>query len=143
MQQGMDAIRSFRETMNFQPTLVVADDDPDHAHLLSAWLEHQGYRVLRFDSGDELVEWASHSPLPVDAFLLDYEMPGRDGLSSCRELRERYGYTETPAVLVSGARLDVLSERMEGAKLSGVVRKDAAMLANLSSWLADNLQRRG
>ncbi len=135
----MDAVRPFREIMTFKPTLVVADDDPDHSHLLSAWLEHQGYRVLRFDSGDELVEWASHSRAPVDAFLLDFEMPGRDGLSSCRELRERYGYAETPALLVSGARLDGMVDRVRGAKVSEVVRKDSAMLANLDRWLRTNL----
>lgn len=129
--------------MPLQPTLVVVDDDPDHSDLLAAWLEHYGYRVLRFDSGDAVVEWASGPAAPVDAFLLDLEMPGRDGLASCRELRGMTGYARTPALLVSGARLEGITERVEEAGVTGVVRKDGEMLSNLHRWLRTNLPMAG
>ncbi|HEX2091409.1 MAG TPA: response regulator [Longimicrobiaceae bacterium] len=122
--------------MTLQPTLVIADDDPDHSNLLAAWLERRGYRVICFDSGDDLVGWAASRSSPrVDAFLLDLEMPGRDGLSSCRELRRMGGYTETPALLVSGARMDGIAEQAVDAGVTEIVRKDPEMLQNLNRWL--------
>ena len=125
--------------MYLQPTLVVADDDPDHCGLLTTWLEHYGYRVMSFDSGDNLVDWASGSTRRGDAFLLDLEMPGRDGLASCRELRGMAGYARTPALLVSGARVEGLAERAADAGVTRIIPKDDEMLRNLRSWLAANL----
>lgn len=118
-----------------RPTLAIADDDPDQADLLCAWLEGRGCRVLSFASGDDLVQWASRSRAPVDAFLLDLEMPGRDGLHSYRALRGISGYEETPAVLVSGAREERLAEALGEPGLAGVVRKDAQLFRNLGAWL--------
>ena len=68
-------------------TLALADDDELHAELVGTWLEHQGFRVLRFPSGDDLLSWARGGDRRVDAFVLDVDMPGRDGIQSCRELR--------------------------------------------------------
>lgn len=119
-----------------RPTLAIADDDPDQADLLSAWLEGRGCRVLSFPSGDELVRWASRSRAPVDAFLLDLEMPGRDGIHSYRALRGIPVYEKTPTVLVSGAREERLAEARGEPGVAGVVRKDAQLFVHLGAWLA-------
>lgn len=112
-------------------TLAVADDDETHAELVSAWLEHHGFRVLRFGSGDALLDWAASSPVAVDAVVLDVDMPGRDGFQSCRELRSLPAYSGVPAVFVSASSPD------EGLSEGGMefIRKDGEMLVRLSRWL--------
>src|SRR5688572_29190471 len=66
---------------------IVAEDDEAGRHLIAAWLEHMGYRVLSACDGVELVERieALHCGGELDeAFLIvtDVDMPKRDGLAA-------------------------------------------------------------
>lgn len=115
-------------------TLALADDDELHAELVSAWLEHQGIRVLRFGSGDALLSWAAEAPRRVDAFVLDVDMPGRDGVQSCRELRTLGGYARTPAVFVSSASPSAVAGRVPEERVE-FIRKDGEMFVRLAEWL--------
>lgn len=110
-------------------TLAVADDDEVHAELVSAWLEHHGFRVLRFVSGDALVDWASSPGAAADALVLDVDMPGRDGFQSCRDLRALPAFSQVPAVFVSSATLNRVPDEGE------LIPKDGEMLARLTRWL--------
>lgn len=125
--------------MTHQRTLAIADDDELHAELVSAWLEHQGYRVLRFGSGDELVSWASSSAGEgVDALVLDVDMPGRDGFQSCRELRAIPAFASVPAVFVSAASPAQLATD-ECLRGSHFIRKDERMFVQLADWLSSHI----
>jgi CheY-like chemotaxis protein len=119
-------------------TLALADDDELHAELVSAWLEHQGIRVLRFGSGDALLSWASAAPRQVDAFVLDVDMPGRDGVQSCRELRTLGGYAHTPAVFVSSAAPEAVSGQVAEGRVE-FIRKDGEMFVRLAQWLSEHV----
>ena len=120
-------------------TLALADDDELHAELVSVWLEHQGYRVLRFPSGDDLLAWASDGGPPVDAFVLDIDMPGRDGIQSCRELRALDAYAGIPAVFVSSTSPRARLEHAADAGTVQFIRKDGQMFVHLGAWLAEHL----
>jgi CheY-like chemotaxis protein len=125
--------------MTHYPTLAIADDDELHAELVSAWLEHQGFRVLRFGSGDALLTWASAGPRKVDAFLLDVDMPGRDGVQSCRDLRALDGYARTPAVFVSAAGdAEAVPDEVAAGRVQ-FIRKDGEMFVRLAEWLTQNV----
>jgi CheY-like chemotaxis protein len=124
--------------MTHYPTLALADDDELHAELVGAWLEHQGFRVLRFDSGDALLTWASAGERQVDAFVLDVDMPGRDGVQSCRELRALDGYARTPAVFVSAAAPDALPDEADASTVQ-FIRKDGEMFVRLAAWLSQHV----
>lgn len=120
--------------MTHYPTLALADDDELHAELVGAWLEHQGFRVLRFDSGDALLKWATAGVRQVDAFVLDVDMPGRDGVQSCRELRTLEGYARTPAVFVSAAAPVAVPDEVDWSRVE-FIRKDGEMFVRLAEWL--------
>lgn len=127
--------------MPSRPTLAIADDDEIHGELLAAWLEHHGYEVLRFDSGDRLVDWASSSSgAAVDAFVLDVDMPGRDGFQSCRELKRLPAYARVPAIFVSSLSGDSVERQATDAGGTGMVRKDGEMFPRLATWLAENVK---
>ncbi len=122
----------------YPPTLALADDDELHAELVGAWLEHQGYRVLRFPSGDALLSWAAAGARQVDAFVLDVDMPGRDGVQSCRELRRMEGYARIPAVFVSSAAPGSVPHEVAHARVE-FIRKDGEMFVRLAEWLSEHV----
>lgn len=124
--------------MTHCPTLALADDDELHAELVSAWLEHQGFRVLRFGSGDALLRWASAGPRQVDAFLLDVDMPGRDGVQACRDLRALDGYARVPAVFVSAATAAAVPDQVAAGPVQ-FIRKDGEMFVRLAAWLSEHV----
>lgn len=122
-----------------RPTLALADDDELHSELVATWLEHHGYDVLRFGSGDDLVNWATSTSGGVDAFVLDIDMPGRDGFESCRDLKSIPTYSATPAVFVSSLVCDMIGDRVSSVGGNHMVCKDAEMLPRLTSWLSENV----
>ncbi|HEX2205010.1 MAG TPA: response regulator [Longimicrobium sp.] len=120
-------------------TLALADDDEMLSELLASFLELEGYDVVRFPSGDALLSWASTSAGPVDAFLLDIDMPGRDGFQSCLALRDIPIYSATPTVFVSSMPAEEVRERVAASGASGMIAKDAEMLPRITTWLAQTL----
>jgi CheY-like chemotaxis protein len=119
--------------------IALADDDVVLADLVTAWLEHSGYAVVRFDSGDALVAWAREADVAVDAFLLDIDMPGLDGFESCQALSEIAPFSGTPKLFVSSMAPETLESRVSAAGGSSLLRKDANLLPRLTEWLATNL----
>jgi signal transduction histidine kinase len=102
-----------------QPTILVADDEPDMLRFLKSQLSSQ-YHVLEAVDGQQAVEKACQF-LP-NLILLDMMMPEKDGLQACREIRERTSTQTIPVVLLT-ARAD------EETKL-------AALSAGASDFLA-------
>lgn len=68
--------------------IVVCDDEPDIRDLLSEYLERAGYAVSRADAGPALR--AILDTERVEAVILDVGLPGEDGLSLARHIRERF-----------------------------------------------------
>lgn len=120
-------------------TLALADDDETHGELVALWLEQLGYQVLRFASGDALLAWAEAASAPVDAVLLDVDMPGRDGYQSARDLRSLPAYARVPAAFVSAASPEGVPDEVVQAGPVQFIRKDGQMLVRLNEWLADTL----
>ena len=125
--------------MTNKPTLALADDDEHHAVLVSTWLELQGYHVVRFGSGDELVTWAEREDVRVDGFVLDVDMPGRDGYQSRRDLQAMPHLAGKPAVFVSAADGERHAAGQEPGRGEVFIRKDGQMLVRLSRWLTDHV----
>jgi CheY-like chemotaxis protein len=83
-------------------TILLVDDDPEILDVLVLTFEAEGYRVLSTDNGDTALELA-RAERP-DLLILDWRLPGRDGLSVCRALRADPDpqLREVPVVLVTG-----------------------------------------
>lgn len=69
--------------------LLVADDDPLSRRLLEKTLERAGYEVITVENGQRAVEHLCQKDGPRLA-LLDWIMPGLDGLAVCREVRQKH-----------------------------------------------------
>lgn len=91
--------------------VLLAEDEKKVAQHIRAALREQGFTVDMFHRGDEALDAAVATS--YDAIVLDVMMPGRDGLSVLRTLREK---RITAPVLLVTARGEV-SERVEGLML--------------------------
>ncbi len=69
--------------------IVVCDDEPDIRDTVAEYLERQGFKVTQADGGEALRDLAENAVF--NAVILDISMPGEDGLSLARFLRERGG----------------------------------------------------
>jgi two-component system, cell cycle response regulator len=68
--------------------ILIADDDPVSCRLLDGLLHKWGYDVLAVHGGTEAWEVLQANDAPRVA-LLDWMMPGLDGLEICRRIRAR------------------------------------------------------
>ena len=79
------------------PTVLLLDDDPAIRASLHFSLELEGFQVDSFAAGETLLAMAE---LPAQACLvLDYRLPGVDGLKVLDELRHRG--VSLPAVIMT------------------------------------------
>jgi DNA-binding response OmpR family regulator len=91
--------------------ILIIEDERKIVSLLRKGLEAQGFVVEVANNGDD--GYAMATTRPYDALVLDIMLPGRDGLSILRNLRERK--IPLPVLLLS-ARSE-LNERLEGLNL--------------------------
>lgn len=91
--------------------ILVIEDEKKILSFVKKGLAEQGYSVdVSSDGNEGLVLSETH---PYDAIVLDIMLPGRDGLSILRRLREKKN--KVPVIIIT-ARSDV-SERIEGLDL--------------------------
>jgi two-component system, OmpR family, response regulator len=88
--------------------VLVVEDDKKLGALLRKGLEAQGFVVDFSDHGDEGYTLATTRS--YDALVLDIMLPGRDGLSIVRNLRERH--SSVPVILLTAR--SALNERLDG-----------------------------
>ena len=68
--------------------IAVLDDEVDITQLLAGYLQSHGYRVTQLQSGRALIELMPADPPAL--VLLDLGLPGEDGFSIARQLREHW-----------------------------------------------------
>src|SRR6266853_361783 len=88
--------------------VLVVEDEKKTAAFVRKALQAEGFAVDVCHNGEEA--WSAAHVTPFDAIVLDIMLPGRDGLSVLRQLREHKN--NTPVLLLS-ARGQV-NERVEG-----------------------------
>jgi len=91
--------------------ILVLEDDRKLAALVRKGLEARGFAIDFCDNGDDA--YALATTRAYDALVLDIMVPGRDGLSILRNLRDRR--IAVPVVLVTAR--SALNERLEGLNL--------------------------
>ncbi|MBN2896803.1 MAG: diguanylate cyclase [Campylobacterales bacterium] len=96
--------------------LLVVDDQPTNARMLANGLVGE-YTVLIATGGAKALEIA-RSELPPDLILLDIMMPGIDGYTTCRELKNDPKTSRIPVIFVSA--LDEAHEEERGLNLGAV-----------------------
>lgn len=92
-----------------QPSILLIDDHRDIAGAIVDFLEHRGFSVDY--AGDGVTGLHLAVTNPYDVIVLDIMMPGLDGLSVCRKLREE-ARNDTPILMLTAR--DTLDDKITG-----------------------------
>lgn len=106
-------------TMNIDPSQVrvlIVDDNDIARDMLEAAVYSMGFITETAHSGQDALDKLSHSDsdtLPYDLILLDWKMPGMDGVETARRIRDLSAYTRTPTVfMVSAYGIDEVTKEL-------------------------------
>ncbi|WP_322069802.1 response regulator [Paraburkholderia bannensis] len=90
--------------------ILIAEDEPEIAEILDAYLSREGYRTYQVNNGQAALD--VQPLLKPDLVLLDIKMPGKDGWEVLAELRRR---GDTPVVIVTALDQDI--DRLQGLRI--------------------------
>ncbi|WP_322048058.1 response regulator [Paraburkholderia sp. J67] len=90
--------------------ILIAEDEPEIAEILDAYLTREGYRTYQVGNGQSALD--VQPLLKPDLVLLDIKMPGKDGWEVLAELRRR---GDTPVVVVTALDQDI--DRLQGLRI--------------------------
>ncbi len=90
-----------------QRTILVADDEKDIIDLLTYNLEKEGFVILVAEDGPQVLELVRQKH--PDLLVLDWMMPGMDGLEVCRRIRQDPATRRMPVIMLT-ARTDTVDK---------------------------------
>lgn len=90
--------------------ILIVEDEQKIAFLIKDYLENDGFRTSILDRGDIVEDFIRKTP--VDLILLDLMLPGKDGLTLCKEIRT---FSSIPVIMLT-ARVGEM-DRLIGLEL--------------------------
>ena len=92
-------------------SLLIVEDEPKIARLMADYLENNNFAPTVIANGNDVMPWLTqHDPALV---LLDVMLPGKDGLTLCREIRQHW--PNLPIIMVTAKVEEV--DRLLGLEL--------------------------
>lgn len=88
----------------------IVDDDQRLCRLLSRYLENGGYEVTATTTGDDIYQIIQDNSISL--LLLDVMLPGKDGLTLAREIRE---FSDIPIIFLT-AKANI-SDKINGLEI--------------------------
>jgi DNA-binding response OmpR family regulator len=120
--------------MNAKPKILIVEDDSDIAGLEKDFLETSGFDVVIENDGIRGMERALQDTFSL--ILLDLMLPGKDGMSVCREIRSKI---DIPILMVTARTEDVEKVRGLGLGADDYITKPfslAELVARVKSHIA-------
>ncbi|MBK1883203.1 response regulator [Luteolibacter pohnpeiensis] len=96
--------------MDTLPHIAVVDDHQEIRELVARYLEQHGYQVTEGESAAAFLKLLETEVF--DLVVLDIMMPGKDGFSLCRELRQ---FTQLPVIFLTAVAED--ADRIIGLEI--------------------------
>jgi len=85
------------ENKKIKGTILIIDDHPFFAANLKYKLAQFGYKVISAENGLQgIIKAKNHHP---DIILIDYIMPGIDGIETCRKIKEDEDLKDSDLIL--------------------------------------------
>ena len=78
--------------------ILIIDDDGTMLRMMRTWLSVK-YHVYMASSGKIALSFLAKNP--IDLVLLDYEMPGMDGVTVLKEIRNTPAYKDIPVIFLT------------------------------------------
>lgn len=106
-------------------TVLVVDDEISLRHLLEATLISKGYRVVTAANGLDAIEYLGQPANPVDAVLLDLNMPGANGVDVFKVIR--LGRPDIKVLILSGNLTREARLELQGLGQNNFIQKPYAL----------------
>ena len=101
--------------------ILIVEDDPITAQVYSAHLVRAGYAVeVAVNAGVALKALHEYQP---EGLLIDFMMPGMNGLDLVRAIRKEPGFEDVPIIIYSNAVLPMVVEQAKAAGVSHIFDK--------------------
>jgi DNA-binding response OmpR family regulator len=97
------------------PLIAIVEDEEHLAQGLIFNLEAEGYRTHHEADGEAALAWLLSTPEPPAAVLLDVMLPGQDGFSIVRSLREAGRFIPVLLLTARGRSEDIVEGFSAGA----------------------------
>jgi two-component system, OmpR family, alkaline phosphatase synthesis response regulator PhoP len=78
--------------------ILLVDDEKDIVEFLKYNLELENFEVVVGNNGEEALEKLNENP---DLIVLDIMMPKLDGFETCKKIREKKGFEDTPIIFLT------------------------------------------
>jgi DNA-binding NtrC family response regulator len=109
--------------------VLLVDDEREFVETLSERMEARGLKVARAYSGDECLERIPEEK--PDVVILDVLMPGKDGIETLREIKQKYPLIEvmmltghgTIETAIDGLKLGAYDYLMKPTETADLVSK--------------------
>jgi CheY-like chemotaxis protein len=101
--------------------ILVVDDSADNLAVISLFLQHQGYRVVTANNGEDAVNVATQT-LP-NLILMDINLPALDGLGATRRIRDTDGLRDVPVIAITAFGTEGFQRAAYDVGVSGYLTK--------------------
>src|SRR5450830_1299971 len=101
--------------------ILIVEDSEKNRKLVRDLLQFKGYRTLEAVTGEDGVALAAeHKP---DLILMDYQLPGIDGIEAFRRIRNASATAHIPIVAVTASAMPEEAKEMKDAGFDGFQTK--------------------
>jgi two-component system cell cycle response regulator DivK len=101
--------------------VLIVEDNERNRKLLRKVLEKKGFRTIEVENGEAAVD-AARNDSP-DLVLMDYQLPGIDGIEAFRRIRAEPSIRRMPIVAVTASAMPEDMARMREAGFDGFETK--------------------
>ncbi len=109
-----------QKTIEEEKIILLAEDEIMLSDLLTELLEAAGYNVIKVYNGNEVIKVLTEE-LKVDMVIMDFNMPGLNGLDCSQKIRELK--LDLPIILSTGSNSFNDEQNLKKMGITGVVTK--------------------
>ena len=104
--------------------VLIVDDNQESCLILNQYLDHFGCEVTIKNSGEDALELIENTDTTFDFILMDWRMPGIDGVETTKRIRQLSKIHATTDILMVTAHDKMeLSQKLEDDQVSGIIVK--------------------
>ena len=108
-------------TLNFDGTVLVADDEEGVRTICTEMLETFGLSVITAEDGEDALNVINENKEKISCIILDYLMPKLDGEQIVKKLKE--SKINIPIIISSGYTEQEISGKFDGKGIVGFIQK--------------------
>jgi two-component system cell cycle response regulator DivK len=101
--------------------ILIVEDNEKNRKLARDVLQFKGYRTIEAETGEDGVALAMEQK--PDLILMDYQLPGIDGIEAFRRIRNHSATAHIPIVAVTASAMPEEAKKMKDAGFDGFQTK--------------------